>query len=122
MNRPNGRPTILTIDLSVRLYGHIAMGATQRQAALLVNIKERTLSEWLHRGGREPTGIYRDLYESLVTARHEYRVGARERDRRLQLVAEELALLRSSGEPHRGHRSKLDCGAPGVGFPFGPSK
>ncbi len=61
-----GRPTTLTPEVQALIIKYLRLGNYLEVAAALVGIGRSTVFEWLRRGTREESGIYRDF---LLAAR-----------------------------------------------------
>lgn len=63
-----GRPTKLNATIQAAVVKAIATGNTRDTAAAYAGVNRATLFEWLARGRRELTGLYRDFADAVEKA------------------------------------------------------
>lgn len=66
--KPRGRPTKLTPEVQEQICQAVRAGNYLDIAASLVGINRRTLHDWLRRGARAKSGIYRDFSHAVEKA------------------------------------------------------
>lgn len=65
---PGGRPTKLTPELQDRIVQAIRAGAYIETAAAYAGVSKDTLYQWLKRGARSKSGIYRQFSDAVEKA------------------------------------------------------
>lgn len=65
------RPTSFHPDTCRAVTARIAAGATIAEAAATVDLKPRTVQNWISRGRKEESGPYSDFADDVARARHE---------------------------------------------------
>ncbi|SIS88550.1 hypothetical protein [Alicyclobacillus vulcanalis] len=65
---PGGRPTKLTPELQKKICDAIRAGAYIETAAAYAGVNKTTLYDWLRRGARSKSGIYREFSDAIEKA------------------------------------------------------